>query len=261
MGEKKEFKKQYEKKLQELQIELVKLQDWVIDKGKKVAIIFEGRDAAGKGGTIKRITENLNPRFCKIVALAAPTEREKSQWYFQRYTTHLPAAGEIVIFDRSWYNRAGVERVMGFCSDKQYVNFLQTCPEFERMIISSGIQLIKYWFSVSAEEQMKRFKSRADDPTKGWKLSPMDLESVNRWDQYSKAKDNMFEHTDTQASPWYVVESANKKKARINCISHFLNQIKYQEIDHEEVKLPKRTQQKDYERPPRSNFNYVPEII
>ncbi len=261
MGEKKEFKKQYDKKLQELQIELVKLQDWVIDRSKKVAIIFEGRDAAGKGGTIKRITENLNPRFCKIVALAAPTEREKSQWYFQRYTTHLPAAGEIVIFDRSWYNRAGVERVMGFCSDKQYVNFLQTCPEFERMIISSGIQLIKYWFSVSAKEQMSRFNARANDPTKGWKLSPMDLESVNRWDEYSKAKDNMFEHTDTQFSPWYVVESDNKKKARINCINHILNQIKYHSIEMPEVVMPDRVQQKDYERPPRSIYNYVKEVL
>ena len=261
MGEKKEFKKQYDKKLQELQIELVKLQDWVIDKGKKVAIIFEGRDAAGKGGTIKRITENLNPRFCKIVALAAPTEREKSQWYFQRYTTHLPAAGEIVIFDRSWYNRAGVERVMGFCSDKQYVNFLQTCPEFERMIISSGIQLIKYWFSVSAKEQMSRFNARANDPTKGWKLSPMDLESVNRWDEYSKAKDNKLEHTDTQFSPWYVVESDNKKKARINCINHILNQIKYHSIEMPEVVMPDRVQQKDYERPPRSIYNYVKEVL
>ena len=261
MGENKEFKKKYDKKLQELQIELVKLQDWVIDKGKKVAIIFEGRDAAGKGGPIKRITENLNPRFCKIVALAAPTEREKSQWYFQRYTTHLPAAGEIVIFDRSWYNRAGVERVMGFCSDKQYVNFLQTCPEFERMIISSGIQLIKYWFSVSAKEQMSRFNARANDPTKGWKLSPMDLESVNRWDEYSKAKDNMFEHTDTQFSPWYVVESDNKKKARINCINHILNQIKYHSIEMPEVVMPDRVQQKDYERPPRSIYNYVKEVL
>ena len=230
MGEKKEFKKQYDKKLQELQIELVKLQDWVIDKGKKVAIIFEGRDAAGKGGTIKRITENLNPRFCKIVALAAPTEREKSQWYFQRYTTHLPAAGEIVIFDRSWYNRAGVERVMGFCS-------------------------------VSAKEQMSRFNARANDPTKGWKLSPMDLESVNRWDEYSKAKDNMFEHTDTQFSPWYVVESDNKKKARINCINHILNQIKYDSIEMPEVVMPDRVQQKDYERPPRSIYNYVKEVL
>ena len=261
MSEKKAFKKHYENKLQELQIELVRLQDWVIDKGKKIAIIFEGRDAAGKGGVIKRITEHLNPRHCKIVALAAPTEREKSQWYFQRYVTHLPAAGEIVIFDRSWYNRAGVERVMGFCSEKQYINFLQTCPEFERMIISSGIQLIKYWFSVSAEEQMKRFKARAEDPTKGWKLSPMDLESVKRWDDYSKAKDNMFEHTDTQFSPWYIVESDIKKKSRINCISHILSKIPYEDIEHDTVKLPERTPADSYERPSRSRFNYVPEIL
>ena len=261
MSENKEFKKRYNKKLQELQIELVKLQDWVIEKGKKIVIIFEGRDAAGKGGTIKRITENLNPRYCKVVALAAPTDREKTQWYYQRYITHLPAAGEIVILDRSWYNRGGVERVMGFCTDKQYVNFLQTCPEFERMIISSGIQMIKYWFSVSAEEQMKRFKARAEDPTKGWKLSPMDLESVNRWDDYSRAKDNMFEHTDTQFSPWYVVESDNKKRARINCINHFLNSIHYTEVGSPEVVLPDRVQQKNYERPPRSIYNYVPEVI
>ena len=261
MSEKKEFNRLYNRTLKELQIELVKLQNWVIAEGKKIAIIFEGRDAAGKGGTIKRITENLNPRHCKVVALATPTEREKSQWYFQRYIPFLPASGEIVIFDRSWYNRGGVERVMGFCTEKQYINFLQTCPEFERMIISSGTQLIKYWFSVSAEEQMKRFKSRAEDPTKGWKLSPMDLESVNRWDDYSKAKDNMFEHTDTAFSPWNVVESDNKKKARVNCIKHFISLVKYAEIEQEEVILPDRVQQKNYERPPRSNFTYVPEII
>ncbi len=261
MSEKKEFNKLYNRTLKELQIELVKLQNWVIAEGKKIAIIFEGRDAAGKGGTIKRITENLNPRHCKVIALATPTEREKSQWYFQRYIPYLPASGEIVIFDRSWYNRGGVERVMGFCSEKQYINFLQTCPEFERMIISSGTQLIKYWFSVSAEEQMKRFKNRAEDPTKGWKLSPMDLESVNRWDDYSKAKDNMFEHTDTVFSPWNVVESDNKKKARINCIKHFISLVKYVEIQQEEVILPDRVQQKNYERPPRSNFKYVPETI
>ena len=261
MADKKEFKKVYEDKLQELQIELVKLQDWVIDKGKKIAIVFEGRDAAGKGGTIKRITENLNPRYCKVVALAAPTDREKSQWYYQRYVPYMPAAGEIVIFDRSWYNRGGVEHVMGFCTEKQYINFLQTCPEFERMIISSGTQLVKYWFSVSAEEQMKRFKARADDPTKGWKLSPMDLESVKRWDEYSKAKDNMFEHTDTQFSPWYVVESDNKKKARVNCINHFLSLVRYTEIETPEVVLPDRVQQKKYKRPPRDIYKYVPDII
>ena len=261
MSDKKEFNKIYEKKLSKLQRKLVSMQEWVIQEGKKIVIIFEGRDAAGKGGTIKRLTENLNPRHCRVVALAAPTEKEKTQWYFQRYVTHLPSAGEIVILDRSWYNRSGVEKVMGFCTDKEYINFLQTCPEFERMLISSGIQLIKYWFSVSAEEQMKRFKARAADPTKGWKLSPMDLESVNRWDDYSKAKDNMFEHTDTPYSPWYVVESDNKKKARVNCISHFLSLIDYTEIESPEITLPDRVQQKNYERPPRSNYKYVPEII
>ena len=261
MTDKNEFKKVYEDKLQELQIELVKLQDWVIDRSKKIAIVFEGRDAAGKGGTIKRITENLNPRYCKVIALAAPTDREKSQWYYQRYVPYMPAAGEIVIFDRSWYNRGGVEHVMGFCTDKQYINFLQTCPEFERMIISSGTQLVKYWFSVSAEEQMKRFKARAKDPTKGWKLSPMDLESVKRWDEYSKAKDNMFEHTETPFSPWYVVESDNKKKARVNCIDHFLSLIRYTEIEAPEVVLPDRVQQKEYKRPPRDIYKYVPDVI
>jgi polyphosphate kinase 2 len=261
MTDKNEFKKVYEDKLQELQIELVKLQDWVIDRSKKIAIVFEGRDAAGKGGTIKRITENLNPRYCKVIALAAPTDREKSQWYYQRYVPYMPAAGEIVIFDRSWYNRGGVEHVMGFCTEKQYINFLQTCPEFERMIISSGTQLVKYWFSVSAEEQMKRFKARAKDPTKGWKLSPMDLESVKRWDEYSKAKDNMFEHTDTPFSPWYVVESDNKKKARVNCIDHLLSLIRYTEIEAPEVVLPDRVQQKEYKRPPRDIYKYVPDVI
>ena len=261
MTDKNEFKKVYEDKLQELQIELVKLQDWVIDRSKKIAIVFEGRDAAGKGGTIKRITENLNPRYCKVIALAAPTDREKSQWYYQRYVPYMPAAGEIVIFDRSWYNRGGVEHVMGFCTEKRYINFLQTCPEFERMIISSGTQLVKYWFSVSAEEQMKRFKARAKDPTKGWKLSPMDLESVKRWDEYSKAKDNMFEHTDTPFSPWYVVESDNKKKARVNCIDHLLSLIRYTEIEAPEVVLPDRVQQKEYKRPSRDIYKYVPEVI
>ncbi len=261
MSDKKEFNKIYENKITELHKELVKMQEWVIQEGKKVVLIFEGRDAAGKGGTIKRVTENLNPRHCRVVALAAPTEKEKTQWYFQRYVAHLPSAGEIVILDRSWYNRSGVEKVMGFCSDKEYINFLQTCPEFERMLISSGIQLIKYWFSVSAEEQIKRFQGRIDDPTKGWKLSPMDLESVNRWDDYSEAKDNMLEHTDTEASPWYLVESDNKKKARINCISHLLSLIDYAEVDHEEISLPDRAVTDKVERPDKSNFNYVPEIL
>ena len=261
MSDKKEFNKKYEKKIAGLHKELVKMQEWVIQEGKKIVIIFEGRDAAGKGGTIKRVTEHLNPRHCRVVALAAPTEKEKTQWYFQRYVAHLPAAGEIVILDRSWYNRSGVEKVMGFCTDKEYINFLQTCPEFERMIISSGIQLIKYWFSVSAEEQIKRFQGRIDDPTKGWKLSPMDLESVNRWDEYSEAKDNMLEHTDTEASPWYLVESDNKKKARVNCITHLLSLIQYSEVEHEEIKLPDRAVADKVDRPDKSNFNYVPEVI
>jgi|TARA_Y100001936_G_C15945735_1_gene597273 polyphosphate kinase 2 len=261
MSEKKEFNKKYEKTLINLQQELVKLQEWVIQEGKKIVIIFEGRDAAGKGGTIKRVTEHLNPRHCRVVALSAPTEKEKTQWYFQRYVAHLPSAGEIVILDRSWYNRSGVEKVMGFCSDKEYINFLQTCPDFERMLISSGIQLIKYWFSVSPEEQIKRFQGRIDDPTKGWKLSPMDLESVNRWDDYSKAKDKMLEHTDTESSPWYLVESDNKKKARINCISHLLSLVEYSEVEHEEIKLPDRALTGSVERPDKSNFNYVPEAI
>ena len=261
MSEKKEFNKKYEKILINLQQELVKLQEWVIQEGKKIVIIFEGRDAAGKGGTIKRVTEHLNPRHCRVVALSAPTEKEKTQWYFQRYVAHLPSAGEIVILDRSWYNRSGVEKVMGFCSDKEYINFLQTCPDFERMLISSGIQLIKYWFSVSPEEQIKRFQGRIDDPTKGWKLSPMDLESVNRWDDYSKAKDKMLEHTDTESSPWYLVESDNKKKARINCISHLLSLVEYSEVEHDEIKLPDRALTGSVERPDKSNFNYVPEAI
>ena len=261
MSEKKEFNKKYEKILINLQQELVKLQEWVIQEGKKIVIIFEGRDAAGKGGTIKRVTEHLNPRHCRVVALSAPTEKEKTQWYFQRYVAHLPSAGEIVILDRSWYNRSGVEKVMGFCSDKEYINFLQTCPDFERMLISSGIQLIKYWFSVSPEEQIKRFQGRIDDPTKGWKLSPMDLESVNRWDDYSKAKDKMLEHTDTESSPWYLFESDNKKKARINCISHLLSLVEYSEVEHEEIKLPDRALTGSVERPDKSNFNYVPEAI
>ncbi|MEL1228837.1 MAG: polyphosphate kinase 2 [Candidatus Neomarinimicrobiota bacterium] len=261
MSEKKELNKKYEKTLISLQQELVKLQEWVIQEGKKIVIIFEGRDAAGKGGTIKRVTEHLNPRHCRVVALSAPTEKEKTQWYFQRYVAHLPSAGEIVILDRSWYNRSGVEKVMGFCSDKEYINFLQTCPDFERMLISSGIQLIKYWFSVSPEEQIKRFQGRIDDPTKGWKLSPMDLESVNRWDDYSKAKDKMLEHTDTESSPWYLVESDNKKKARINCISHLLSLVEYSEVEHDEIKLPDRALTGSVERPDKSNFNYVPEAI
>ena len=221
--------KKYDAELARLQIELVKMQEWVKATGQRIAIVFEGRDAAGKGGTIKRITEAMNPRICHVVALPAPTEREKTQWYFQRYVAHLPAAGEIVIFDRSWYNRAGVERVMGFCSEEEYKEFMRSCPEFERMLVRSGIQLIKYWFSVSDDEQERRFQKRLTDPTKQWKLSPMDLESRKRWVDYSKAKDDMFSHTDIKQAPWYVVNSNVKKHARLNCINHFLSPLPHTE--------------------------------
>ncbi len=250
----------YEAELAKLQIELVKLQEWVKETGHKVAIIFEGRDAAGKGGTIKRITEAMNPRVCQVVALPAPTEREKSQWYFQRFISHLPAAGEIIIFDRSWYNRAGVERVMGFCTDDEYREFMRSCPEFERMLVRSGIQLIKYWFSVSDDEQERRFQKRLTDPTKQWKLSPMDLESRKRWVDYSKAKDDMFSHTDTKQAPWYVVNSDIKKHARLNCISHLLSSIPYEEIVREPVVLDERPAQRGYVRPPMGDQTFVPDI-
>ena len=252
-------KKAYEKELARLQIELVKLQEWVKESGHKVAVVFEGRDAAGKGGTIKRITEALNPRICQVVALPAPTEREKTQWYFQRYAAHLPAGGEIVIFDRSWYNRAGVERVMGFCTDEEYKEFMRSCPEFERMLVRSGIQLVKYWFSVSDEEQERRFQKRLHDPTKRWKLSPMDLESRKRWVDYSKAKDEMFAHTDIKQAPWYVVESDVKKHARLNCISHLLSLIPYEEVEVEPVELDERPEQEGYVRPPMTEQTFVPE--
>ncbi|WP_163134256.1 polyphosphate kinase 2 [Agarivorans sp. Alg241-V36] len=251
-------KKAYEKRLEELQTELVKLQQWVVAKGLKVVVIFEGRDAAGKGGVIKRIAEKLNPRVCRIAALPAPNEREKTQWYFQRYVAHLPAAGEIVLFDRSWYNRAGVEKVMGFCSDEQHQDFLRACPEFEKMLIRSGTILIKYWFSVSDEEQEKRFLERINNPLKRWKFSPMDLESRSRWVAYSQAKDEMFAYTDTKHSPWWVVNSDNKKAARLNCISHFLSQIDYQDIEHEEIILPD-IDKKDYVRVPINEQSFVPE--
>ena len=260
MADKKEFKKNYEDKLQELQIELVKLQDWVIDKGKKIAIVFEGRDAAGKGGTIKRITENLNPRYCKVIALAAPTDREKSQWYYQRYVPYMPAAGEIVIFDRSWYNRGGVEHVMGFCTDKQYINFLQTCPEFERMLVRSGIILIKYWFSVSNEEQERRFQARGQDRHKYWKLSPMDMESRSRWVEYSRAKDEMFAATDIKQAPWFVVPSDDKKRARLNCISHLLSMIPYTDVKPDVPDLPPLDDTGGYVRPPLHDQTFVPKI-
>jgi polyphosphate kinase 2 len=254
-------KKIYEAELEKLQIELVKLQGWVKDQGLKMIVIFEGRDAAGKGGVIKRITETLNPRICRVVALATPTEREKTQWYFQRYVSHLPAAGEMVLFDRSWYNRAGVERVMGFCTDEEYGEFLRSCPEYERMLMRSGIILIKYWFSVSDEEQEKRFQDRLNDPTKRWKLSPMDLQSRAKWFEYSKAKDEMFKYTDIKQAPWYVVEADNKKKARLNCIHHLLSLITYKDLTPEPIKMPPRQkEEKGYVRPPITDQTFVPEI-
>ena len=251
--------KTYEAELRRLQIELVKLQEWVKATGYKLVVIFEGRDAAGKGGTISRITAAMNPRICDVVALPAPTEREKTQWYFQRYVERLPAAGEIVIFDRSWYNRAGVERVMGFCTEEEYREFLRSAPEFERMLVRSGIHLIKYWFSVSDEEQERRFQKRLTDPTKRWKLSPMDLESRNRWVEYSRAKDVMFSHTDIKQAPWYVVNSDIKKHARLDCISHLLSQVPYQDVTPEEIVLEERPPQTGYVRPPLEEQNFVPE--
>jgi len=250
----------YEKELRRLQIELVKLQEWVKHEGLKVIVIFEGRDAAGKGGVIKRITESLSPRIVRVVALPAPTERERTQWYFQRYVANLPAAGEIVLFDRSWYNRAGVERVMGFCTEEEYREFLRSCPEYERMLVRSGIILIKYWFSVSDEEQERRFQARIDDPTKRWKLSPMDLESRTRWVEYSRAKDEMFKYTDIKQAPWYVVNSDDKKRARLNCISHLLSVIPYKDLTPEPIELPDRQDDIGYVRPPMSDQTFVPEI-
>lgn len=248
----------YNKELAKLQTELVKLQEWIKHKGLKVVVLFEGRDAAGKGGVIKRITESLNPRVCRVVALAAPTEREKTQWYFQRYVAHLPAAGEMVLFDRSWYNRAGVERVMGFCNEEEVQEFFNACPEFEMMLIRSGIHLVKYWFSVSDEEQEKRFRARIDDPTKRWKLSPMDLESRRRWVEYSKAKDDMFAHTDTKQSPWYVVDADDKCRARLNCIHHLLSLIPYKDLTPPRIKLPPRNTRIRYSRPPINEQTFVP---
>ena len=253
-------KKVYTAELRRLQVELVKLQEWVRTKGLKVVVIFEGRDAAGKGGVIKRITESLNPRVCRVVALPAPTEREKTQWYFQRYVPHLPAAGEIVLFDRSWYNRAGVERVMGFCTDEEYAEFLRSVPEFERMLLRSGITLIKYWFSVSNKEQELRFQQRMADPTKRWKLSPMDLQSRARWVEYSKAKDEMFAYTDIKQAPWHVVNADDKQCARLNCIHHFLSMIPYQDLTPEPMSLPPRQKEGGYVRPPITDQTFVPEV-
>ncbi len=253
-------KRTYEKELARLQVELVKLQEWIKEKGLKVVVLFEGRDAAGKGGVIKRITQNLNPRVCRVVALAAPTEREKTQWYFQRYVPHLPAAGEMVLFDRSWYNRAGVERVMGFCTEADVQEFFHSAPEFERMLIRSGIVLIKYWFSVSDDEQEHRFQARIHEPTKRWKLSPMDLESRRRWLDYSKAKDEMFDYTDIKQAPWYVVDADDKKRARLNCITHLLSCIPYEDLTPEPIKLPPRSSRRGYVRPPKTDQTFVPEV-
>jgi polyphosphate kinase 2 len=252
-------KKAYEKELARLELELIKLQEWIKHAGLKVVVIFEGRDAAGKGGTIKRITQSLNPRICRVVALAAPTERERTQWYFQRYVAHLPAAGEMVLMDRSWYNRAGVERVMGFCTEDEYQEFLRACPEFERMLIRSGITLIKYWFSVSDAEQERRFQRRLQDPTRRWKLSPMDLKSRELWIEYSKAKDDMFHYTDTKQAPWYVVQADDKRRARLNCISHLLEQVPYQDLTPEPIRLPPRRDDGGYVRPPMSDQTFVPD--
>ena len=249
----------YVDELAKLQLELVKLQEWVRMQGLRVAVLFEGRDAAGKGGVIKRISESLNPRVCRVVALGTPTEREKSQWYFQRYIPHLPAAGEIVLFDRSWYNRAGVEHVMGFCTEEQYRDFLRTAPELERMLVGSGLILIKYWFSVNDEEQERRFQERMRNPIKRWKLSPMDLESRKHWVEYSQAKDRMLAKTDTKQCPWYVVEADDKKAARLNCIAHLLRQIPYQDLTPTEMELPPR-QHKGYKRPPKSSQRFVPKV-
>jgi len=262
MGEKKQkiSKKVYFDKLGDLQVELVKLQEWVKEEGLRIVVIFEGRDAAGKGGVIKRITEKLNPRICRVVALGIPTEKEKTQWYFQRYVPHLPAAGEIVLFDRSWYNRAGVEKVMGFCTEPQYQEFLRSAPAFEKMLVRSGIILIKYWFSVSEEEQERRLQARVTDPTKRWKISPMDVESRKHWVEYSKAKDAMFAYTDIKQSPWYVVDADIKKHARINCISHFLSLIEYKGVKKEPIVFPKKQENNNYIRPPFEEQTLVPDI-
>ncbi|HXD42135.1 MAG TPA: polyphosphate kinase 2 [Ramlibacter sp.] len=255
----KQERRRYFAELLRLQGELVKLQDWLVATGHKLVILFEGRDAAGKGGVIKRITQRLNPRVCRVAALPAPNDRERTQWYFQRYTAHLPAAGEMILFDRSWYNRAGVERVMGFCSDEQYEEFFRTVPEFEKMLVRSGIQLIKYWFSISDEEQHLRFLSRIHDPLKQWKLSPMDMESRRRWEAYTLAKEVMLERTHMPEAPWWVVEGDNKKKARLNCIDHLLSQVNYKEIDHPVVELPDRVRHKDYSRRPVPAKMIIPE--
>ncbi|MCE2394497.1 polyphosphate kinase 2 [Candidatus Poribacteria bacterium] len=259
--ERKKLKRKfYEKELARLQIELIKLQEHILNKGLKVVAIFEGRDSAGKGGTIQRITEPLNPRICRVVALGTPTEREKTQWYFQRYVPHLPAAGEIVFFDRSWYNRAGVERVMGFCNAEEYHEFLRSCPEFERMLVHSGIILIKYWLSVDADEQERRFRRRIKNPAKRWKLSAMDMESRRRWVDYSRAKDEMFKYTDIKQAPWYVVDAHDKKRARLNCIHHLLSLIPYEALPYQKLELPSLQEDNGYMRPPMTDQTLVPEM-
>jgi polyphosphate kinase 2 len=252
-------RKRFETELLKLQRELVIMQEYVRAKGLKIVVIFEGRDAAGKGGVIKRIAERTNPRICRVVALPAPTEREKTQWYFQRYVAHLPAAGEIVLFDRSWYNRAGVERVMGFCTEREYEEFMRSCPEFEHMLVRSGIQLIKYWFSVSDHEQERRFQARVHDPMRRWKLSPMDLESRARWVAYSRAKDEMFRYTDIKVAPWYVVEADDKRRARLNCIAHLLSLIDYEDLTPPPLELPPRAEDA-YLRPPFEEQTFVPNV-
>jgi polyphosphate kinase 2 len=252
--------KVYEKELRRLQRELVLMQEWVKATGEKLAVVFEGRDAAGKGGVIKRIVERTNPRIVKVVALGTPTEREKTQWYFQRYVPHLPAGGEVVLFDRSWYNRAGVERVMGFCTESEYEEFMRSAPDFERMLVRSGIRLIKYWFSVSDEEQERRFQARVKDPLRRWKLSPMDLKSREKWYEYSRAKDEMFRYTDIKHAPWYVVNADDKRRARLNCITHLLSQVPYAEIPRAPVVLPARVRHPDYHRGPIPEEMHVQEV-
>jgi polyphosphate kinase 2 len=251
----------YVDELVRLQFELLKMQEWIRLQGLRLCVLFEGRDAAGKGGVIKRITECLNPRVCRVVALGTPTEKEKSQWYFQRYVTELPSAGEIVLFDRSWYNRAGVERVMGFCSKAEYKEFLRSCPLFEEMLIRSGIVLVKYWFSVNDEEQERRFVERMHNPIKRWKLSPMDLEARTHWVEYSRAKDKMFEHTDHKTAPWYIVDADNKKRARLNCIAHLLTQVPYRDLSPIELELPIRQPDSGYKRPKKSSQHWVKQIF
>jgi polyphosphate kinase 2 len=251
---------QYVDELVRLQFELLKMQEWVRLQGLKVCVLFEGRDAAGKGGVLKRITECLNPRVCRVVALGTPTERERSQWYFQRYVEHLPAAGEIVLFDRSWYNRAGVEHVMGFCSDEEYKEFLRSCPLFEEMLVRSDIVLVKYWFSVNDEEQERRFAERMRNPSKRWKLSPMDLEARKHWVEYSKAKDVMLEHTDRKKAPWFIIDADNKKRARLNCIAHLLTQVPYKDLHPIEIELPPRQEDTGYKRPKKSSQRWVARI-